>query len=75
MSESVAEGAVGEEKVVDAGLGKHVAEFRGGATVLGARGGTSGRAELATELKSLKEGPPGGVDAGGVGFPSFVKLL
>jgi len=75
VSESVSEGAVGEEEVIDAGLGKHVAEFRGGATVLGARGGASGRAELATELKSLKEGPPGGVDAGGVGFPSFVKLL
>jgi hypothetical protein len=56
-------------------LGEYVSEFRGGATVLGARGGTSGWAELATELKSLKEGPPGGVDAGGVGFPSFVKLL
>ena len=75
MSESVSEGAVGEEEIIDAGLGKYVSEFRRRATVLGARGGTSGRAELATELKSLKEGPPGGVDAGGVGFPSFVKLL
>ena len=75
MSESVAEGAVGEEEVIDAGLGEYVSEFRGGATVLGARGGASGRAELATELKSLKEGPQSGVDAGGVGFPSFVKLL
>lgn len=55
MSQSVAEGAVGEEEVIDAGLGKYVSEFRGGATVLGARGGASGRAELATEFKSSKK--------------------
>ena len=71
----MSEGSVGEEEVIDAGLGKYVSEFRRRATVLSARCGASGWSELATELKSLKEGPPGGVDAGGVGFPGFVKLL
>ncbi len=75
VGEGVSEGAVGEEEVVDAGLGKYVSEFRGGATVLGARGGASGRAELAPEFESLEESLPSGFDTGGVGFPSFVQLF
>jgi len=71
----VSEGSVGEEEVIDAGLGKYVPKFRRRATVLGARCGASGWSELATELKSFEKSSPCGVDAGGVGFPGFMKLF
>ncbi|NCY21580.1 hypothetical protein EBX31_06455, partial [bacterium] len=66
MSERVAEGAVGEEKVVNPGLGKNVAEFWGGTAVGGGGARAGGGAELASELETLKESTPSGVDGGGI---------
>ena len=75
MSERVAEGAVGEEKVVNPGLGKNVAEFWGGTAVGGGGARAGGGAELASELETLKESTPSGVDGGGICFPRFVEFL
>ena len=75
MSEGVAEGAVGEEEVVDPSLGKNVAEFGGGTAVGGGGAGAGGWAELATEFKAFEESPPGGIDGGSIGFPGFVEFL
>jgi len=67
VREGVTEGAVGEEKIVKAGLGEHVASGRDG------RGaGAGGWAELATELETFEEAAPDGLDRGGIGFPLFV---
>ena len=74
MGEGVSEGAVGKEEIVDAGLGKDVAEFgrlgRGGS-----RSGAGGGSELATQFESLKESAPSRINGGGVGFPGFVEFL
>ena len=75
MGEGVAEGAVSEEKIVNAGLGKDVAEFGGGATVGNGSTGAGGWPELATEFKALKKGTPSGIHGGGIGFPGFVEFL
>lgn len=75
MGESVAEGAVGKEEVVDTSLGKNVAKFGGGGTGDGEGSGAGRGAELATKFKSLKKGAPVGVDAIGIGFPSFVQFF
>jgi len=70
VGEGVAEGPVGEEEIVKAGLGEDIA---GGGR---RRGAAAGRGtELATEFKALKEASPDGIDGGGVRLPMFVELL
>jgi len=70
VGEGVAEGAVGEKKIVNAGLGEDVTKFwrAGGVRERGAPGAGWG-AELATEFETFEESAPGGIDRGGVGFP------
>ena len=75
MGEGVTEGAVGEEEIVDAGLGENVAEFGGRSAGCGGGSRSGGWAELAPKFKALEEGSPGGVNGGGIGFPSFVEFL
>lgn len=73
MGEGVAEGAVGKEEIVDAGLREDVAEFGrlGGGSGSGAGGGS----ELATQFETFKKGTPSRINGGGVGFPRFVEFL
>jgi len=70
VGEGVAEGAVGKEEIIEAGLGKNIAGGGGG-------GGTVAgwRAELATEFKALEEAAPDGLHRGWIGFPLLVELL
>ena len=76
MSEGVAEGAVGEKEIIDAGLREGVAElWGGGGAGDGGGAGAGGGAELATEFESFEESAPGGIDGSGIGFPRFVKFF
>ena len=70
VGEGVAEGAVGKEEIIEAGLGKNIAGGGGG-------GGTVAgwRAELATEFKALEEAAPDGLHRGWISFPLLVELL
>ena len=72
----MAEGAVGEKEIIDAGLREGVTELWGVGGV-GDGGGTraGGGAELATEFESLEESAPSGIDGGGICFPRFVKFF
>lgn len=72
VGESVTEGAVSEEKIIDAGLGENIACGGGeGGGGVGAGGGM----ELATEFESFEKSAPGGVNRGGVYFPGLVKFF
>ena len=75
MGESVTEGPVGKEEIVDAGLGENVSEFGGRSAGCGGGSRSGGWAELASKFKTFEEGSPGGINGGGIGFPSFVKFL
>ena len=66
----MAEGAVGEEEIVKAGLGKNVAGGDGSGGAIAGWG-----AELAAEFKALEETAPDRLDRGGIRFPLFVKIL
>jgi len=70
VGEGVAEGAIGEEKIVDAGLGEDVTEF-GRVGGVGERGTPKAGwgTELATQFETFEESAPGGIDGGGIGFP------
>ena len=70
MGEGVTEGAVGEEKVIKAGLRENVASWGGGS-----RAGAGGWAELAAEFETFEEPPPNRFYGGRVGFPLFVQVL
>ena len=76
MSEGVAEGAVGEKEIIDAGLREGVAElWGGGGAGDGGGAGAGGGTELATEFESFEESAPSGIDGGGICFPQFVKFF
>ena len=72
----MAEGAVGEKEIIDAGLREGVTElWRGGGVGDGGGAGAGGGAELATEFESFEESAPDGIDGGGICFPRFVKFF
>lgn len=72
----MAEGAVGEKEIIDAGLREGVTElWRGGGVGDGGGAGAGGGAELATEFETFEESAPGGIDGGGICFPRFVKFF
>ena len=72
----MAEGAVGEKEIIDAGLREGVTElWGGGGAGDGGGAGAGGGAELATEFESFEESAPGGIDGGGICFPRFVKFF